>query len=75
MTESNQQNENEVIVVEEIDIELFLQENRPVVKAHRYLIRLDKEKLVVHHHTITGKEILALVGKTPDKWKLYQHKR
>jgi hypothetical protein len=43
--------------------------------AKHYAFRVDKTRVVVETPTITGSEILAKVGKTPDKFKLYQHKR
>jgi hypothetical protein len=43
--------------------------------AKHYAFRVDKTRIVVDTPTITGAEILAKVGKTPDKFKLYQHKR
>lgn len=44
-------------------------------QAKQYAFRVDKQRIVVDTPTITGAEILAKVGKTPDKYKLYQHKR
>jgi Prokaryotic E2 family E/Multiubiquitin len=43
--------------------------------AKHYAFRVDKQRVVVDHPEITGKEILASVGKTPEQFKLYQHKR
>jgi hypothetical protein len=43
--------------------------------ARRYAFRVDKDRVVVDTPTITGAEILAAVGKTPEQYKLYQHKR
>ena len=43
--------------------------------AKHYAFRVDKQRVVVDTPTITGREIMAKVGKTPDKYKLYQHKR
>lgn len=41
--------------------------------ARRYVIRVDKEKHVVHVSHMTGREILTLAGKTPpDQYKLTQ---
>jgi hypothetical protein len=61
------------ITVEEIDIEEYVRSRRPIPHANRYVIRIDKEKRVVHTPILTGRQILALVGKTPDKFKLYEH--
>jgi len=62
-------------VVEEIDIEEFAKSNpgigAPVAKSYR--IRIDKTIKVVATATITGRQILALVDKTPEAYKLYEH--
>lgn len=44
-------------------------------RAKRYAFRIDKERVVVEKPTITGAEILATVGMTPEGFKLYQHIR
>lgn len=56
-----------------IDVEEFARAGKPVPKGKRYRIRIDKEKFVVSQPTITGKELLSLVGKTPDKYNVYLH--
>jgi len=56
-----------------IDVEEFAREGKPIPKGKRYRIRIDKEKFVVSQPTITGKELLGLVGKTPDKYNVYLH--
>jgi hypothetical protein len=61
--------------VEEVDLEDFAKRGQPVPDAKRYVIRIDKERKVVNTAKVTGREILALVGKTPEGYKLYQHKR
>ena len=43
--------------------------------AKHYAFRVDKTRIVVDTPTITGAEILAKVDKSPQKFKLYQHKR
>jgi hypothetical protein len=58
---------------EEVDIEEYVRTKKPVPHAKRYIIRIDKERRVIHTPVITGKQILELVGKTPDKFKLYEH--
>lgn len=58
---------------EVIEIEVFAREGKPVPKNKHYKIRVDKEIKVVRQHTISGREILALVGKTPEQYHLYQH--
>jgi hypothetical protein len=61
------------VEVEIIEIELFVREGKPVPKKKHYKIRIDNETKVVKQETITGAEILALVGKTPQQYHLYQH--
>src|SRR5580704_2600679 len=69
MSANNKPNEpekiEEIILVEEIDIEIFAREDKKPPKAKRYRIRVDDKYYVVHQHTITGREILVLAGKTP----------
>jgi CRISPR/Cas system-associated endonuclease Cas3-HD len=65
-----EQNKEEIEIIE---IEVFAKERKPVPKQKRYRIRIDKELKVVEQATITGKDILALVGKTPQQYNLYQH--
>jgi len=62
-------------LIDEVDVEELSKKGHPIPRARRYVIRIDKERVTVHVHTITGREILALVGKTPDQFKLYEHKR
>lgn len=68
--ENKQQDEIEVI-----DIEEFAKAGNPVPKGKKYRIRVDKERFTVDSSRIKGKEILGLVGKTPEKYNLYQHIR
>lgn len=69
------QNEIRSSETEVIDVEEFARAGKPVPKSKHYRIRVDKDVFVVDTATITGREILALVGKTPDKYNLYQHIR
>jgi hypothetical protein len=55
-----------------IDLEEFAASGKPVPKGKKYRIRIDKELKVVEVDHMTGREILALVGKTPDKFILRQ---
>lgn len=55
-----------------IDLEEYSSSGRPVPKAKKYRIRIDKEKYVVPVTDMTGREILALAGKTPEKFLLRQ---
>lgn len=60
----------EEILEELIDLEEWVKAQKKPRKAKSYRIRIDKEKFTVHVHSMTGTEILALVGKTPDKYLL-----
>lgn len=55
-----------------IDLEQFAAAGKPAPKGRKYRIRIDKEVKVVEVDHMTGREILALVGKTPDKYILRQ---
>jgi Prokaryotic E2 family E/Multiubiquitin len=48
--------------------------DKPAPHAKQYAFRVDKTRVVVDKPTITGREILAKVDKTSEKFKLYQHK-
>jgi hypothetical protein len=60
----------EQILEELIDLEEWVKAGKKPCKAKSYRIRIDKEKFTVHVHSMTGTEILALVGKTPEKYLL-----
>ena len=63
---------------EMIDLEEYAKAGRPV-PPHRplmqYRIRIDKEQRVVSVPSLSGREILALVNKTPDRYRLDQKLR
>jgi hypothetical protein len=60
----------EIILIEEIDLEEYAKQKKHPVRAKRYRIRIDKEYFVVHVHEMTGRQILALVNKTPETYLL-----
>jgi len=60
-------NDNEII-----DLEEFAAAGRPVPPGKKYRIRIDKEIKVVEVDHLKGREILALVGKVPEKFILRQ---
>lgn len=63
----------EILILEElIDLEQWAKAGKKPQRAKRYRIRIDKEYKEVTVHSMTGTEILALVGKTPDKYLLSQ---
>lgn len=64
------------VEVDEIELETFAQKvngkERPP-KAKRYVIRVDKTKFTVDVPAMSGRDILALAGKTPpEQYKLTQ---
>jgi hypothetical protein len=62
----------EIIVIEIIDLEEHARSGRRPPRAHRYRIRIDKEYKEVEAHGLTGRQILHLVGKTPEGYLLSQ---
>ncbi len=71
MTEEMKHDENEMEKAEElIDLEEWAKAGKPPKPAKVYRIRIDKEKKDVSVPFMTGREILALVGKTPEKYLL-----
>lgn len=61
---------------EYIEIEEYTKQGKEVPQgAAHFKIRVDKEKFTLDVDRLTGKEILALVNKTPDKYKLFEHVR
>jgi hypothetical protein len=63
--------EGKILEIEEailevlIDIEEYFKTDRKPPRARSYRIRVDREHLVVHAETITGRGILELAGKVP----------
>ncbi len=66
----------EVVIIEIVELEEHARHHhdKPAPHAKHYAFRVDKERIVVDTATINGTHILAKVGKTPEKYKLYQHK-
>jgi hypothetical protein len=64
-------------IVDELDLEDFAKTNEGLAApaARRYKIRIDKTTVTVDKPILTGREILALVNKTPEQYKLYEHIR
>jgi hypothetical protein len=59
----------------EIDIEEYSKANKPVPPGKSYKIKVDTKKYEVHQHILTGREILAVAGKTPERFQLNQKLR
>ena len=62
-------------LIEIIEIEVYVREGKEIPHARSYKIRVDRQHYVIHSPTITGRQILAEAGKTPETHKLYQHKK
>lgn len=62
----------EIIVVEVIDLEEHAKSGRRPPRAHRYRIRIDREYKEVEAPGLSGRQILALVGKAPEAYLLSQ---
>lgn len=58
------------VILEIIDIEMFVREKKPVPHAHKYRIRIDKAHYVVDVQHMTGEQILGLAGKSSTGWLL-----
>lgn len=59
--------------LDEVEIEVFGKAGKPVPRAKRYVIRIDKIKYTVKVPHMTGRELLALAGKTPpERWTIQQ---
>lgn len=52
--------------VDVVDLAEYAQAGRQPPKATKYRIRIDKETFEVAQSAMTGRQILALVGKTPE---------
>lgn len=65
--------DDEVVIVQEIiDIEVYAKAKKTPPHAKGYRIRIDKEYKEVFVPEMTGREILGLVGKTPETYVLSQ---
>lgn len=67
MTNTNLNTDNEIV-----DLEEFSATGKPVPAGKKYRIRIDKEIKVVNVDHMTGRQILDLVNKTPEKFILRQ---
>ena len=59
-------------LLEEVDVEEHSKTGQAVPRAHRYRIRIDRDTKVVNVPRMKGREILELVGKTPETHILRQ---
>jgi hypothetical protein len=56
-----------------VDLEEFAKKGEAPPAGAKYQIRIDKEKRIVSVDRLTGREILKLVEKTPEQFKLFLH--
>jgi hypothetical protein len=65
--------EEEIEILDQIiDLEEWAKADKKPRRAKGYRIRIDKEYKVVEVHSMSGRQILALVGKTPETYLLSQ---
>ncbi|HQU90646.1 MAG TPA: multiubiquitin domain-containing protein [Pyrinomonadaceae bacterium] len=67
--------ENKTIEIEVIDIEEYSKAGKKVPPGRKYKIRIDKDNYTVDPAVMTGRQILAIAGKKPEEYNLYQHVR
>jgi hypothetical protein len=67
---------NEEVIIEIIDIEIFIKEGRKPPIGHRYKIKVGDHFYIFDHHIITGQDIFDKVGVAPvECFWLYQKLR
>lgn len=60
-------------MVEEVDVETFGKQGKPPPPARKYVIRIDKQKHLVDHPIVTGRQLLTLAGKNPpERFEIFQ---
>lgn len=57
-------------VLDEVNVEEEVKAGHPVKEAKRYLIRVDRERVISDRAVVTGRYVLNLVGKTPETYLL-----
>src|SRR6185437_7250105 len=62
--------DTEVILVELVDIEAFAKRGEKPPRAHLYKFRVDDHYYTTPKAELTGREILAFAGKTPEGYHL-----
>jgi hypothetical protein len=66
---------NDDFEVEEADVEECAKAGRKPPRAKRYRIRIDREKFVVTSPLVTKIDLLGLVNKSSEKWRVHQKLR
>ena len=67
--------EVEVIVIELADIEEYAKRGERPPRAHQYKFRVDDQYYTTPKAELTGREILAFAGKTPEAYQLRKRLR
>jgi hypothetical protein len=65
----------EAILAELVDIEEFAKRGEKPPRAHQYKFRIDDHFYTTSKAELTGREILAFAGKTPEQYFLRQRLR
>lgn len=60
---------------EVVDVEEFAKAGKKVPPGQKYKIRIDKDNYTVDQAVMNGRQILAVAGKKPEEYNLYQHIR
>src|SRR5687767_13369850 len=58
-----------------VDVEEYVKAGKKPPKAKQYRIRIDRERYTVAKSLITGRELLALAGKSVEQWRVHQKLR
>lgn len=67
--------EVEVIVIELVDIEEYAKRGERPSRARQYKFRVDDRYYTTPKAELTGREILAFTGKTPETYQLRERRR
>lgn len=65
----------ETIIVEFVDIEEYAKRGEKPPRAHQYKFRIDDCSYTTSKAELTGREILAFAGKTPEAYQLRERLR
>jgi hypothetical protein len=61
--------------IDEVDVEEYAKQCKKLPRARRYRIRIDRERYVVKSPFVTKADLLALVGKCAEQWRIHQKLR
>jgi hypothetical protein len=66
--------EVEIILIELVDLEEFAKRGEKPPRAHHYKFRVDDHYYTTPKPELTGREILAFAGKTPEGYSLRERR-